>query len=263
MAHLKQNNGWEDKVMNTTQNRWKLLSAGAAVGVIAFCATTATTTTVAWAEDLHAALGYSPATGDWAAAYNVPSLDAALSRVEQECQRNGGGCIVWHATNACVAMTVSPAGHAFATGATRLEAQLLADNKLLSTQNAAGYAYCSRMDPVEPGTGNVVSGVVNARNREGPPENPPVPAEGQQKQEITLSYGDATLVGIPAFVGITNNAGKPAVNCAYMDGINNIKFTVTGDVASRVDIPGIPTGTVYHVTVTCEPNLVHQEDKQF
>jgi hypothetical protein len=40
-------------------------------------------------------------------------------------------------------------------------------------------------------------------------------------------------------------------------------FTVTGSAETPIPIVGIPTGTDYHVTVTCEPGLLHRESKKF
>lgn len=81
------------------------------------------------------------------------------------------------------------------------------------------------------------------------PESDPSPPP---KSEITLRFGDPYFGGLPAFVTITNNEGKPPVDCVYRDGVNAIPFTVSGSAESRVDIPGFPTGTKYTVTVTCD-----------
>jgi hypothetical protein len=99
----------------------------------------------------------------------------------------------------------------------------------------------------------------------GPNPNPnPVP--DQQKSEITLRYETLTFPfpGITAFVGITNNENKPPAGCTYSDGVTPLRpFTVTGSAESRIDIAGLPTGTVFHVTVTCDNGLTHSEDKTF
>jgi|GEM_PF-2371043 len=83
-------------------------------------------------------------------------------------------------------------------------------------------------------------------------------------QEITLRYGPPTPIGISAFVGITGNEGRPPVNCAYHDGFYPSRpFTVNGARETRLDILGIPLGRTYHVVVTCDGGLIHQEDKVF
>ncbi|WP_164478516.1 hypothetical protein [Mycolicibacterium stellerae] len=81
--------------------------------------------------------------------------------------------------------------------------------------------------------------------------------------EITLRFDPPTLIGITAWVGITNNAGKPPVNCTFSDGVFPARpFSVTGVQEARVDLPGIPTGRVYDITVKCG-DLSHSEQKQF
>ncbi|WP_164478517.1 hypothetical protein [Mycolicibacterium stellerae] len=81
--------------------------------------------------------------------------------------------------------------------------------------------------------------------------------------QVTLRYDAPTLVGITAWVGMTNNAGKPAVDCTYNDGVLPPRpFSVYGDKETRIDLPGIPTGHVYNVVVTCG-DLTHSEQKQF
>ena len=90
------------------------------------------------------------------------------------------------------------------------------------------------------------------------------PGTAPPPSEITLRYDPPTFTGITAFVGITNNENKPPVDCTYSDGVTAPRpFTVTGSVESRVDIAGIPTGTVFHVTVTCDNGLTHSADKSF
>lgn len=81
--------------------------------------------------------------------------------------------------------------------------------------------------------------------------------------EITLRFDPPTLVGITAWVGITNNAGKPPVSCTFSDDIFPPRpFSVSGVEEARVDLPGIPTGRVYNITVKCG-DLSHSEAKQF
>jgi hypothetical protein len=85
------------------------------------------------------------------------------------------------------------------------------------------------------------------------------------KSELQLNYGEPSVLPpfIPAFIAITNNANKPPVNCLYRDGINSIDVVVNGDAATEVRIPGIATGTTYHVTVTCDNGLSLQRDVVF
>ena len=47
------------------------------------------------------------------------------------------------------------------------------------------------------------------------------------------------------------------------DGINSINLTVAGDGETRIEIPGFPTGTTYHVTVTCDNGLSTMQDKTY
>ena len=51
--------------------------------------------------------------------------------------------------------------------------------------------------------------------------------------------------------------------CTYRDGINSIDFIVTGKDETPVNIPGIPLGTTYHVTVTCKNGLSLMRDVPF
>ncbi|WP_164478518.1 hypothetical protein [Mycolicibacterium stellerae] len=81
--------------------------------------------------------------------------------------------------------------------------------------------------------------------------------------QITLRYDAPTLVGITGWVGMTNNAGKPAVDCTYSDGLLPPRpLSVYGDKETRIDLPGIPSGHVYNITVKCG-DLTHTEQKQF
>ncbi len=81
--------------------------------------------------------------------------------------------------------------------------------------------------------------------------------------EITLRYDAPTLVGITGWVGMTNNAGKPAVDCTYHDGVLPPRpLSVYGDKETRIDLPGIPTGHLYNITVKCG-DLTHSEQKRF
>jgi hypothetical protein len=89
------------------------------------------------------------------------------------------------------------------------------------------------------------------------------PAPTPPPSELKLEYGNPYFGGIPAFVSITNNDNKPPVGCLYRDGINSINFTVTGSAPTQINIPGIPTGTTFHVTVTCDNGLSSSQDKVF
>jgi hypothetical protein len=98
---------------------------------------------------------------------------------------------------------------------------------------------------------------ITAQAKQAPSETP--------ASEITLRYDPPTLIGITAWVGITNNANNPAVSCTYSDGVNPARpFTVTGSEETPIPIAGIPTGTVYNITVSCDNGrLTHSEQKQF
>lgn len=88
---------------------------------------------------------------------------------------------------------------------------------------------------------------------------PPPPAPS----ELQLRYDPPHFLGITAYVGITNNDNKPPVACTYRDGINSIDFIVTGKDETPVNIPGIPLGATYHVTVTCKNGLSLMRDVPF
>jgi hypothetical protein len=91
-----------------------------------------------------------------------------------------------------------------------------------------------------------------------------LPPLEQKNSAITLRYDPPTLVGITAWVGITNNAGKPPVGCEYKDGVTPPQsFSVNGSAEARIDIAGIPTGTTYTITVTCDNGLTHSQSKPF
>jgi hypothetical protein len=94
---------------------------------------------------------------------------------------------------------------------------------------------------------------------------PKTPLEAATPSAVTLRYDPPTLIGITAYVGITNNANNPAVACSYSDGFNPPRpFTVTGSGESRIGIVGIPTGTVDDVTVNCDNDrLAHSEQTTF
>jgi hypothetical protein len=96
-----------------------------------------------------------------------------------------------------------------------------------------------------------------------PPAAAPPP---QLPSELRVRYGDARPNGIPAFVSITNNAGKPGVGCSYaavaVAGLgtavnynSTVHFSVNGAEETRLDRPGPATGTTWHVTVTCDNGL--------
>jgi hypothetical protein len=68
--------------------------------------------------------------------------------------------------------------------------------------------------------------------------------------------------GAGGHVSITNNADKPAVGCVersvavagqatlvHWDHSEN--FTVTGSAETIIDYHGPPTGSTFHITVTC------------
>jgi hypothetical protein len=99
-----------------------------------------------------------------------------------------------------------------------------------------------------------------------PPPPPP--------SELRLWYGEGRPSGIPAFVSITNNAGKPPVGCVYtavavagpatsLNYTDTVNFTVTGSAETRLDRPGPQTGTTWHVTVTCDNGLSTSTDQVY
>ncbi len=91
----------------------------------------------------------------------------------------------------------------------------------------------------------------------------PLVCKAAPPPEVTLRYDAPTLVGITGWVGMTNNAGKPAVDCTYSDGFLPPRpLSVYGDKETRIDLPGIPTGHVYNVVVNCG-DLTHSEQKRF
>ncbi|EKF23888.1 hypothetical protein C731_2081 [Mycolicibacterium hassiacum DSM 44199] len=118
--------------------------------------------------------------------------------------------------------------------------------------------------------GLAATGAATAWAQDPPPNDPTSPGRPGNtgiyapQQEITLRYGPPTPIGISAFVGITHNEGRPPVNCAYHDGFYPSRpFTVTGSQETRLDILGIPLGRTYHIVVTCDGGLIHQQDKVF
>ncbi|WP_164478519.1 hypothetical protein [Mycolicibacterium stellerae] len=135
--------------------------------------------------------------------------------------------------------------------------------KIGSHSNDVTYSWTGQIDPAGDVSGPVASDPGNRWHSMStplvckatlPPPTPP---------EVTLRYDAATLVGITAWVGMTDNAGKPAVNCTYSDGVLPPRpFSVYGDKETRIDLPGIPTGHVYNVVVECG-DLTHMEQKQF
>jgi hypothetical protein len=79
------------------------------------------------------------------------------------------------------------------------------------------------------------------------------------------------IPSMAAVVSITNNANKPAVNCAYRavavagpaaavnyDHTDN--FTVTGSAETRIGYHGPATGSTFHNTVTCDNGLSTSQD---
>jgi hypothetical protein len=99
------------------------------------------------------------------------------------------------------------------------------------------------------------------------PAAPPPPPPS----ELRLWYGDGQPSGIPAFVSITNNAGKPPVGCTYravavagtaaaVNYTDTFNFTVTGSAETRLDRPGPQTGSTWHITVTCDNGLSTSQD---
>jgi hypothetical protein len=74
-----------------------------------------------------------------------------------------------------------------------------------------------------------------------------------------------------AFVSITNNANKPAVNCVFSvvavagsaaaigySQVNNV--TVTRSAETRIPPQGPATGSTFHDTVTCDNGLSTSHD---
>jgi hypothetical protein len=196
--------------------------------------------------DTFAAISYSPPDHMVGFARGYPNQDAATAAASDRCAEDGELCrIVGTVQNGCIAIAIMDTGpYNVGTGATDREATDKAFGGLPPVRGTpAGQSFCSGQD---------VPGAVSGTRLQLP------------QAAITLRYDPPTVFGIRAWVGITNNSKPNPVACTYNDGVNPPRpFTVTGSAETPIDIAGIPTGTVYNVTVTCDGGLTHSEQKQF
>ena len=113
-----------------------------------------------------------------------------------------------------------------------------------------------------------------------PPEEPPAPAPRRAAppeaappppppSELVFRLADPQT----AFVSITNNANKPAVNCVFntvavagpatLVNLPDINFTITGSQETRIHRDGPATGSTFHDTVTCDNGLSTSHDNTY
>ena len=113
-----------------------------------------------------------------------------------------------------------------------------------------------------------------------PPEEPPAPAPRRAPpqeaappppppSELAFRLADPQT----AFVSITNNANKPAVNCVFntvavagpatLVSLPDINFTITGSQETRIHRDGPATGSTFHDTVTCDNGLSTTHDNTY
>ncbi len=191
-----------------------------------------------------AAVAYEPIRHMVGMSKGFPSQEAAIGAAMDKCQEYGDVCrIEGSVKNGCIVIAVMDTGPFFVgTGATQEEASNKAFRGLPNVIGKPGGLYSCSSDGV-PGT-----------------------AHGTRFQlpdpEITLSYvRNPGFIGMRAVVGITNNENNPPVGCTYKDQINTRPFTVTGSAPTNIDFFGLPTGTTYLITITCDNNLKkeHQE----
>ena len=101
-----------------------------------------------------------------------------------------------------------------------------------------------------------------------PPAAAPPPAPPPPPSELVLRRDNSLRA---AFVSITNNANRPAVGCVYrsvavagqakiINYDRSANFTVTGSAETRIDYNGPPTGSTFHVSVTCDNGLSTSQD---
>jgi len=115
--------------------------------------------------------------------------------------------------------------------------------------------------------GFLVAAAPAAWAQDPPPDNPG--GQGADAgvryvpEAISLRYGPPMPWGITAFVGVPG-IEMGTYDCTYEDGVNPPRpFTIDGPTETRLDIFGIPLGRTYHVVVTCDGWLKHEEDKVF
>lgn len=196
------------------------------------------------------ALAYSPADRVWGIALgNRRTQQEAVDAALQACNEQGGvHCLTEGVVrDGCVAIAVAhstdggPADFRVVSGATPNEALDGAISKLLPRRANSHVFDCAFKSLPAQSTRGVLY----------------VP-------EITLRYDPATLFGITAFVGITSDVID--VGCTYSDGVSPARpFRVKGSEDTRINLPGIPLGITYTVTVTCDYDggLKHTEQKVF
>ncbi len=186
----------------------------------------------------------------WSAADGYPSRVTAEKKALEKCS---GGCSVVSVPNEtgqpayqpCVAVTVgSYTNYAFGPTSEAAKARALQIYNGIGTPNLV--PVCKK-----DGTPLINAGVTYAKfpPRQQPPPPPP-------PSEITLRFAPPQLLSITGHVGITNNAGKPAISCEYSDGIfpdPDQKFDVTGDAEHDLVRPAPTPGITYNITITCPP----------
>jgi hypothetical protein len=199
----------------------------------------------------YSAIAYSMQTLSWATAQDAADEGAAIRAAKNACHfdPSEGNCEYYVAPGEfgvpCVAVAAIKGASVANYGADAQSAEAMA------------------LKGAYPGTKGAASVCAT-----GKPAATPVIRTGTfpytaPSSEIKLRFDPPTLIGIRAWVGITNNAGKPSMNCTFDDGVTPSKpFSVSGDKETPVDLPGIPTGRVYNVVVTCGA-LTHSEQKQF
>jgi hypothetical protein len=141
----------------------------------------------------------------------------------------------------------------------------------MSTSRSASFSLIATgfwtPDPTAP---PVAAPPVAAPPAAAPPAAPPPVAlpPPPPRPELVLRQD---IPSMAAVVSITNNANKPAVNCAYRavavagpaaavnyDHTDN--FTVTGSAETRIGYHGPATGSTFHNTVTCDNGLSTSQD---
>ncbi|WP_123026270.1 DUF4189 domain-containing protein [Mycolicibacterium stellerae] len=184
----------------------------------------------------------------WATAQDYPDRATAEKKALDNC--SGGDCSVVSVPNEtgqpanqpCVAVTVgSYTNYAFGSTLTDAKDRARQNYNGIGTPNVV--PVCKR-----DGTPAIEAFWVSGKF---PPQQPPPPPS-----EITLRFDPPQLLSITGHVGITNNAGKPAISCEFSDGIvpdPDKKFDVTGDAEYDLVLPPPTPGINYNLTVTCPP----------
>lgn len=199
----------------------------------------------------YSALAISWQSHRWATAEGLEKKVDAVNNVVKQCYTAQGGCDFWTVPDdkgACVAGFVPSAGGPiveYGPDPATVESALRRHN-----EPVLGFAsVCAT-------SGRLAGGpVFHSGQFEW--------AQSAKPSAITLRFDPLNFGATTAWVGISNNTGKPSVNCTFNDGILPPKpFTVTGDKETPINLPGVVVGITYTVTVTCGA-LTHTEQKQF